>query len=331
MVSRATGEPKQQTWMDYLAEAGKLIGKEPGNQRTVLKGVAAVIDGLSLLHIQGSKALALLGTAKTADKTLKVFKGASKIHDWYHYHYKGWLTFIRDMADTVVVGFALPQLLNEIGVISFAAIGESLGKVPILGHVTAIPLSGFISGLEILVSIIMIYQSTKKIFYACGSHNNTKLEAWQKRQSRIAEHPVEGRNEIRKLIEKKHTTLFKKVHLDAACKSEAGFFFKTVVKHLDDEKVDKFVQDEIDKWDKRVNKHKQSLIIMEIVNIIFHLVIITLSVLVILSAVFAIAGLGLAITLLGITAAAIGIGVLIHDCFNPRDQWSKPIQITDLT
>lgn len=370
-----TGPAPSKGCMDIFAEAGKLIGDKPGNQRTVLKGVAGIIDGVGLLFTHSEKTLAVLKTAKTGDKTIKVLKGVGKVHDWYHYHWKDLLTFLRDVADTIVVSMALPQLLDSIKVISFASIGESLGQVPVLGKITIIPFGAFIAGLELFVSSIFMYQSAKKVYHAWGessvgvalnppaapdvqktwSRDATKLYKWKQIKAQYTANPNEVRGTLLEKMGNKHSTLFKTIVVehgvapvganpaeteslravwirnDNDVRNDRGTFFKKLHRNQDDKAINSFIDKEIDKWQKKVT-HKNDIIHMETVNFIFHAVIATLSILTILSA-FAITfvGIGLLMTLLGIAAAGIGVYVLIHDILNPKDQWAKALQITDLT
>lgn len=322
---------------DILSSAGKVIGNNPSNERTVLKGIAAVIEGLGLFIKHTETTLAFLKNVKFADKTIKSLKGLSLISFWHGYRFRSPVVTIRDIADTIVVAFAPLQLLDSAKIISFAGIGESMGKVPVLGAVTKVPLGAFLGGLELIVSAIFMFESGKKIYNVKSGNNEVKYQKWLNQQNNIGDNLL-NRDQLRAKWAKKHSSIFKTVHFnnDAPAANEArcerGIFFKTIYKTKTDAEVDGYVRSEVNKWDNKAHHRANDIVHMETANFLLHAVLATLAVLTILSAcALTFVGIGVVMTILGITATVIGVYVLIHDILNPKDQWGTKIQVNDLT
>lgn len=277
----------------FGVDSCKAIGEDPGKQRIVLKVIIAVFDAIGLVSTLSPKSQGLVFHLGVTDDSLRILNGLGLIPFWIHYQWRSTMIFLRDAGDTVGTAFALPNLLNRLGVIDYGRIAKGIGKVPVLGR---IPLNAALSVLTILVSSITIALSGKRIWQAAKEHFEKKMETWRSK----------AQAEIEEKSRKKFGT------------------------DVSETQVEKFRQREIHKWEKRV-RHKDEILRMEAVNIVFHLIIIALMAFTILSA-FAITFVGMPVlmTLCTIAIAGISAFVLIHDLLYPRSEWGSKIQLNEL-
>lgn len=271
----------------------KAVAEDPGKQRIVIKAIIAVFDTISLVSTLSSKSERLVFSLGVTDDSIRILSGFGLIPFWVNYQWRNTMIFLRDAGDTIVTAFALPNLLNRLGAIDYAWIAKGVGKIPVLGQ---IPLNAALSALTIFVSSITIALSGRKIWQVETGHFEEKVEKWRQLT------PVG----IKEKIDKKFGV------------------------ELSEAQLVNFRQHAIHKWEKRA-LHKDQILRMEAVNILFHLVVIALMVFTILSAcAITFVGLPVLMTLCTIAIAGIGAFVLIHDLLYPRSEWGGKIQLNEL-
>lgn len=157
----------------------RLLKKNPG--KTLFKTTVTAVEAGSVIKGLTETPSAVAGSLASADKVIKILQVPSVLEMWFTYNYADIgntrkmkpLLFLRDIASTIC---AVPQVLDKFGLMSLATLGESLGKVPVIGGLSKLPGTTILGGLEIFVYLVNIAVSLKKLVeIGIGAHA-TKIE-----------------------------------------------------------------------------------------------------------------------------------------------------------
>lgn len=181
---KASKEQAAKSGNFFLRGVSKFLKKNP---KALFKTTSVAAVGASKI-VQGLETpAAVAGSLAGADKVFKVLQVPSVLEMWFTYDYSDIgntrkmkpLIFLRDIASTIS---AIPQMLDRFGLITLASLGESLGKVPVIGGLAKLPGTYILGGLEIFVYLSYIAVSLKKLVeIGIGAHKSDieqKVALW---------------------------------------------------------------------------------------------------------------------------------------------------------